>query len=108
MPRNSKDNSLERYNTMMSLCEKYHIYLSYPHARLTMRSETKARVKSAIHFVKVFKCTLAKLEPKYIEIIKNEFLSDDKNYWWKLKYSRATFYRYRDKAVTNFLAEFSL
>lgn len=108
MPRNSKDNSLNRYTTMVNLCERYRIYLSYPRARLTMRSETKAKVKSAAHFIKTFKTALANIESKYVEIINNEFLSDEKTYWWRIKYSQATFYRNRNKAISCFLDEFYL
>lgn len=108
MPRNSKDNSLQRLKRMVDISEKYHVYLTYPKVRLVMRSETKAKIKSAIHFVRKYKETLSKLEPKYSELIKKEFLSDDKNYWWKLKYSQATFYRLRDRAISQFLLEFDL
>lgn len=108
MPRNSKDNSLYRYKAMVKICEKYQMYLAYPRARIVMRSETKAKVRSAVHYVRAFKDALSRLEPKYIELIKYEFLNDHKTYWWKLKYSQATFYRLRDKSIKSFIEEFSL
>lgn len=108
MPRNSKDNSLERFKLMNNVCEKYSFYCSYPKIRLFACNETKNKIKYASHFVKTFRQTLSHLDPKYIEIIRNEFLDSKGMAWWENKYSRATFYRTRDKAVSSFLLEFPL
>lgn len=38
--------------------------------------------------------------------INNEFFFEDKPYWWMKIYSRATFYRLKNKAVESFLGYF--
>lgn len=107
MPRNSKDNSLKRYKLMLSICEKYSLYTSYPKARIIMDREKKEKLKYALHYVKLFKETLSHQESLDKEMINNEFILKNDG-WWITKYSRATYYRYRNKAILNFLTEFPL
>lgn len=51
--------------------------------------------------------TLQLLDDEARLILENEFLSPKKDAWWSKDYSKSTFYRYRSKAIADFIELYS-
>ncbi|MCQ2815300.1 MAG: hypothetical protein MJ227_03320 [Bacilli bacterium] len=55
------------------------------------------------HVLKAFRS----LSPLHQHIINNEFFLENYPKWWESLYSRASFYRYKNEAMKNFLEAFN-
>ena len=54
-----------------------------------------------LHYV--IEYCLNSLDFEYKQILESSFLKNEYQYWWLDQYSKATFYRKRNKALTSFL-----
>lgn len=108
MGRNSKDNSLIRYEQLLMVTVRYNDYIHHPRPRLILASKTARELPEAIKYVKEVKVALSKIEQDYREIIINEFFNKNKrdSCWWTPKYSKTTYYRIRNIAIQRFLEVF--
>ena len=108
MGRNSKDNSLDRYEEVLHIFVRYHDYLTRPEVKPFLFFGIKTREKEAIKYINNVKKALKSLSKEERNIIQNEFYEFKKPLWWSKYYSRATYYRKRTYAVKSFLENFSL
>lgn len=81
--------------TILLIEEGYREYLG---------NESVTDLEEKVRFiVKNVEITLKSLQLEEIEILENEFFKPVKNDWWNKYYSKSTFYRYRSRAIDNFL-----
>lgn len=102
MPRNSRDNSLARFEEIMTLAKTYSLKSKYLDPGFNNETNYSRFVISQIkHIDKVMNILC---EP-YRTIISKTFFERDKNNlnWWAQCYSKTTFYRLRTKAINSFL-----
>ena len=108
MGRNSKDNSLSRFEQLVRISVRYRDYLHHPRVKIKFASggETVPS-QDAVSYVKSVKKTLEKMNPSLREVIEKEFFNrNTKPNWWSKYYSKSTYYRLRDKAIRKFIEEF--
>lgn len=100
MPRNSHDNSLDRFMQVRNLTKTY---LLKPRCQYLVFKNQSNRIKRNIKIIgKIDKAWDELIEP-YKTIFNNTFF-ETKNYdWWKGLYSKTTFYRLREQAIKEFL-----
>lgn len=109
MGRNSKDNSLTRYEEMLKVSVRYLDYLKHPRLKIAFSSGARKRLNVAAHYVASVKTTLAKLDKKYRDLLVNEFFTGKHNeLWWTKHYSKSTYYRDRYFAIKAFTEAFNL
>ena len=107
MGRNSKDNSLARYETMLQIVVNYYDYLQHPKIRFSFSSSSRKQRNHEMKFVRNVKEALASLNKDERFIIQNEFFErkSDK-FWWEKFYSKSTYYRRRNFAIKSFMEHF--
>lgn len=82
---------------------RYHVYVTL---RLLKKYElTKEEIKEYQSFNRKFLRCLHELDEFEAKCIQYTFI-DEKFYWWDGYYSNAQYYRYRNKAIDNFLERF--
>lgn len=104
MPKNSRLNSLEKYNSVQKIARAY----SLKEKLINMDQENLSNYSENIlkKINKVDKVFSILAEP-YKTIIKNTFFEKKELYWWDDCYSKTTFYRLRTKAINSFLLAFN-
>ena len=108
MGRNSKDDSLTRYENMLKISVRYNDYLRYPRLRLLFSSKNRKINNVASSYVRHVKLTLARLNKEDRNLIINEFFASKSNsLWWTKYYSRSTYYRKRGFAIKAFFEVYS-
>lgn len=102
MPRNSRDNSLSKFQEIKGMAKTYSLrdkYLS-PTAVITTKYARNV-LSQIIHINKVMDVLC---EPYRTIISKTFFEAETSNRcWWVGCYSKTTFYRLRSKAINSFL-----
>ena len=100
MPRNSLDNSLERFGEIVSLAKIYKTKNKYED---TTPEELSCYKRNNLR--KIFKIERARkcLAEPYKTIIDNTFFINNDLYWWVDLYPKTTYYRLRGKAIRTFL-----
>ena len=100
MPRNSRDNSLERFMQVRKLAKTYLLKPRYQYLDLENQS---IRIKRNMKTIgKIDKACAELIEP-YKTIFNNTFFETKDLHWWKGFYSKTTFYRLREQAIKTFL-----
>jgi len=109
MGRNSKDDSLTRYEEMLKVSVRYFDYLKHPRLKIAFSSGARKQLNDAAHYVASVKKTLAKLDRKYRDLLVNEFFTSKNNQlWWRKYYSKSTYYRDRYFAIKAFTEAFNI
>lgn len=110
MGRNSKDNSLQRYEEAIKISVRYHDYLTHPRLKIRLSSGGEStQLSDAVKYVKCVRRTLDNLNPHERQLISKEFLDvNPKPFWWAKYYSRSTYYRLRNSAIRKFVEGFEL
>lgn len=106
MPRNSRDGSYGRYNSVRKILKKY-LFNAHEESYLRLCSGNKERDAERREFIKIVDQTLESMDYFNRDFIQKEFIkSDDSKFWWVSIYSRSSYYRFRDTAVKAFLEKF--
>lgn len=102
MPRNSRNNSLGRFEEIMLLAKTYSLKGKYFDPEFKSETNYAKMVISEINHIDKVMDVLS--EP-YRTIISKTFFERDKNdlNWWAQCYPKTTFYRLRTKAINSFL-----
>lgn len=109
MGRNSKDNSLRRYEEAIKISVRYRDYLLHPRLKIRLSSGENEFLSDAVKYVKNVRKTLDNLNPHERELINKEFFEKNvKQDWWSKYYSRSTYYRLRNEAIKKFVEGFEL
>lgn len=107
MGRNSKDNSLARYEELLKISVRYNDYIRHPRFRITFSSRSRRQLNDAVKYVKNVKDALGGLSKEDRHLISNEFFSNRNNQlWWTKYYSQSTYYRKRYFAIKAFIERF--
>ena len=108
MGRNSKDDSLSRYEELLKISVRYNDYLRYPRLKMRLASGAKlSELPAATTYVRNVKKALERLEPNHRILIEKEFFSrNNKPTWWSKYYSKSTYYRVRSLAIKSFIDNF--
>ncbi|UUM25650.1 hypothetical protein NQV05_00640 [Mycoplasmopsis agalactiae] len=96
---------LEKYKFVATICriEKARAKLD-ERSNLLYSNRNKIHHRSRTFFSDKFNRALECLEDNYKHLITKEFLEKENNYWYEEFYSKTTYYKYRKKAVDEFLA----
>lgn len=107
MPRNSRNNSLGRFDEIMTLAKTYSLKSKYFDPEFKSKSAYSRMVISQINHIDEVMNVLC--EP-YKTIINKTFFERDKNdlYWWAQCYPKTTFYRLRTRAIKSFLLAYQV
>lgn len=106
MPRNSRDGSYGRYNSVRKITRKY-LFNAHEQTFLRLCSGNKERDAERREFIRIVDQTMESLDYFDRDIIQKEFLNVDGNkFWWISIYPRSTYYRFRGIAVNAFLEKF--
>lgn len=109
MSRNSKENSMQRYEEMLRVSVRYLDYIKHPRFHITFSSITRKKLNEAAHYVVSVKKALNSLDKPYRELLMFEFFNETYNpLWWKKYYTKSTYYRRRSEAIRAFEEAFSL
>ena len=104
MGRNSKDNSLARYEELIKISVRYNDYLRHQMFRIGLSPITHKPTNEASRYVFNVRRVLNELSKENREIIVNEFFSEKTNSnWWNKYYSSSTYYRKRYFAIKSFM-----
>lgn len=107
MGRNSKDNSLGRYEELLKISVRYNDYLRHPRLKIAFSSKSRRQLSDAVKYVKNVKETLGKLSKEDRYLINHEFFVNRNNQlWWTKYYSQSTYYRKRYFAIKAFIERF--
>ena len=108
MGRNSKDNSLSRFEELIRISVRYRDYLRHPRMKIRFASGGETvPLPDAVHYVKNVQKTLSTMTPAMRELIEKEFFSrNTKPNWWSKYYSKSTYYRLRNRAIKKFVEAF--
>ncbi len=108
MGRNSKDNSLRRFEDMVLIATRYNDYLYHPRIQIGLSSKSHKPFTEAVKYIRNVKRVLKELKKDDRELIMSEFFSLKYNpRWWVKKFSKSTYYRRRYIAVKNFMEIYS-
>ena len=108
MGRNSKDNSLTRYEEMLRISVRYNEYISKPSFRIMFASITRKPKTEAERYVFHVRNTLKELDKEDKDILVNEFFSFNNNsFWWTKRYTKSTYYRKRYLAIKSFFERYA-
>ena len=109
MGRNSKDNSLARYEELLRISVRYNDYITRPTFRLMIASVTRKPKTEAEKYVFHVRSVLKGLNKEDKEILVNEFFSNNFNpSWWTKYYTKSTYYRKRYQAIKSFHERYAL
>lgn len=72
-----------------------------PNGKVVPSSENNSELTKSSTFCKSFLYILNTLKAKEKELLWNDFIENDKN-WWSSKYSRSTYYRLKYKSLSDF------
>ena len=104
MGKNSKDDSLSRFEELIKISVRYNDYLTRPRLYHGFSSIRTPRKNDVAQYVTTVNKTLEKLSNEDKYIINNEFFSINKDpLWWTKYYSKSTYYRKRYFAVKAFM-----
>ena len=107
MGRNSKDNSLTRYEELVKISIRYNDYLKHP-IKLGFASRSNREVARAVKYVNNVKRTLKELAKEDKNIIMKEFfLHKGDPFWWEKHYTKSTYYRRRFYAIKSFMEKYA-
>lgn len=107
MGRNSKDNSMGRYEQLAMISIRYSDYARFPHYKMKLSSKNRGELPQSVKYINDVKNALNKINPVHREFVIKEFFDKNRNqYWWADRYSKSTYYRIRSIAIKNFLEEF--
>ena len=106
MGRNSKDNSLTRYEEILRISVTYHQLLDSVGPVLIISSVSRKAHLLAASYVRNVRSTLKKMNKSNRTIVTNEFFSKCSPDWWVKRYSRSSFYRKRALAIKSFLENY--
>lgn len=90
MPKNSWNNSLQRYCEVKKITERYSEKVNNAESN---KSPSVRKVEK----------TISLLDDPYRTVIKNTFIDCKNLYWWIDYYSKTTYYRIRNRAINAFL-----
>ena len=108
MGRNSKDNSLTRFEELLRISVRYHDYLSKPSFRFMLAGFTHKPKTEAERYVYHVRSILKELKDEDKKIITNEFFSQHSSpTWWTKYYSKSTYYRKRYFAIKTFMERYA-
>ena len=108
MGRNSKDNSMTRYEELVKISIRYNDYLRHQMFSIGFSSITRKPMNAAARYVLNVKRVLNELNKEERDIIMNEFFVENKNWnWWSKYYSKSTYYRKRYFAIKSFMENFA-
>jgi len=103
MGRNSKDNSLTRYEEILRISIRYNEFMNRPKF-LFLRPNYKYMGVDVNEYVKKVNGTLKCLSKEDKHILFKEFFNEkDNREWWKKYYSKSTYYRKRFFAIKRFM-----
>ena len=103
MGRNSKDNSLTRYEELVKISIRYNDYLRHP-LKLGFASRSNREVAQAVKYVNKVKKVLKGLAKEDKSIIMKEFFSYKGDpFWWVKYYTKSTYYHRRFYAIKSFM-----
>lgn len=103
MPRNSIDNSYERFIAVENFAKLYSLKDKY----LKKNKLSKADKVIYKQISKISKAYNVLCDP-YQTILRNTFFEKKELYWWIDYYSKTTYYRLRSKAIKTFLLAYEL
>ena len=108
MGRNSKDNSLSRFEKLIKISVRYRDYVRHPRMKIKFASGGESvPLQDAVSYVKSVRKTLEGMNPGLRELIEKEFFNrNTKPNWWSKYYSKSTYYRLRNKAIRKFIEGF--
>ena len=104
MPRNSRDNSLDRFIQVRILAKTYQLKPKYELLEYEKQSD---RIKRNMRMIGRFDKALDELAEPYKTIFRNTFFKFDDLLWWNEFYSKTTFYRLRNEAIKSFLVAYN-
>lgn len=107
MPRNSKDNSLERFRKMEDIVSRYISAINVEKPFITSSLEIKNKYKESKKYLKNFRDVFFSLSSDDQQILNYCFIEKSSNETFKSQFSNATYYRKRDKAIRAFIEGFS-
>lgn len=107
MGRNSKDNSMMRYEELVRISVRYNDYIHHPRLKIGFSSTSHKPLLDAHKFIKGVKKTLSELDKEDKKLLLNEFFEKKDPFWWTKRYSKSTYYRRRYSAVKNFMEIYS-
>ena len=108
MGKNSKDNSMYRFEELLKISVRYNDYLTRPRLYHGFASFRKPRTNDVAKYVATVNKTLEKLNKEDNYILRNDFFSVNKNpEWWSKYYSKSTYYRKRYFAIKAFMENYA-
>lgn len=111
MGKNSKDNSLGRYNKLVSIRDNYfycyHRLRGLSNNNYNLSEDKEGSISQYRSYIKRVENVFDKLDHVSKMIINKEFFYNDYRMWWVSVYSRSTFYRLRNRAILLFLEAFN-
>ena len=108
MGRNSKDNSLARYEEVIKISVRYNDFISHPRFRFSLGSVNRMSNNQALNYVRNVRKALDNLKKEDKNIIFQEFFNEKAELlWWRKHYTKSTYYRKRGNAIKHFLESYA-